>query len=320
MPPRPTFIVLAALLTLVALLLLLQPFGSTLSIQAPRFCGVFKCDQTLRSWIDDEERRYAEALEGRQQLIKRWGPTEDAVQSFPTRALPYTLWDFFIPAFQCPHRIERIGQRADGGKWMCGVDRVAKQDKCVIYSFGVNDDSSYESTLLRRAPGCEVWGYDYSVHRFSPELSEDPELSKRAHFEPWGLAGTDNHTESDYYKYWTLDSLMRHNGHTFIDILKVDIEGGEFDALAAFLAAHANSDVLPIGQLQLEIHAGGTRGDFKFFNRWWSALEAAGLRPFWAEPNLIPINISRGSRPEVIEYSFINIRGHHALVSDRYNH
>ncbi|KAI0246468.1 hypothetical protein BJV78DRAFT_149512 [Lactifluus subvellereus] len=75
----------------------------------------------------------------------------------------------------CPHRIERIGQRADGGKWMCGVDRVAKQDKCVIYSFGlnpctwirriplclprlsltgVNDDSSYESTLLRRAPGC----------------------------------------------------------------------------------------------------------------------------------------------------------------------
>jgi hypothetical protein len=30
---------------------------------------------------------------------------------------------------------------------------------------GVNDDSSYESTLLKRAPGCEVWGYDYSVHR-----------------------------------------------------------------------------------------------------------------------------------------------------------
>ena len=95
------------------------------------------------------------------------------------------LGDFFIPAFQCPHRIERIGQRADGGKWMCGVDRVAKQDKCVIYSFGltflcldpshyccvylvlfltgVNDDSSYESTLLRRAPGCEIWGYDFSV-------------------------------------------------------------------------------------------------------------------------------------------------------------
>ncbi|KAH9015611.1 hypothetical protein EDB84DRAFT_1525867 [Lactarius hengduanensis] len=27
------------------------------------------------------------------------------------------------------------------------------------------------------------------------------------------------------------------NGHTFIDILKIDIEGGEFDALTAFLSS-----------------------------------------------------------------------------------
>ena len=45
--------------------------------------------------------------------------------------------DFFIPAFQCPHRVERIGTLGDGGKWVCGLDRVAKQDKCVIYSFGL---------------------------------------------------------------------------------------------------------------------------------------------------------------------------------------
>lgn len=44
--------------------------------------------------------------------------------------------DFFIPAFQCPHQVERIGTLGDGGKWVCGMDRVVKQDKCVIYSFG----------------------------------------------------------------------------------------------------------------------------------------------------------------------------------------
>jgi hypothetical protein len=32
--------------------------------------------------------------------------------------------------------VERIGTLGDGGKWVCGIDRVAKQDKCVIYSFG----------------------------------------------------------------------------------------------------------------------------------------------------------------------------------------
>jgi hypothetical protein len=69
----------------------------------------------------------------------------------------------------------------------------AKQDKCVIYSFGVsrfvlalrhplpfpfaprcrlnllffagiNGESSFHSTLLKRGPTCEVWGYDYSVN------------------------------------------------------------------------------------------------------------------------------------------------------------
>ena len=38
------------------------------------------------------------------------------------------------------------------------------------YVLGINNESSFESTLLRRAPSCEVWGYDYSVNnvRFSP--------------------------------------------------------------------------------------------------------------------------------------------------------
>lgn len=49
--------------------------------------------------------------------------------------------DFFIPAFQCPHRLERVGTLGDGGKWVCGLDRVAKQDKCVIYSFGLSSSS-----------------------------------------------------------------------------------------------------------------------------------------------------------------------------------
>jgi Methyltransferase domain len=48
----------------------------------------------------------------------------------------FHLGDFYIPAFQCPHHTERVGRRGDGGKWVCGVERVAKQEKCVAYSFG----------------------------------------------------------------------------------------------------------------------------------------------------------------------------------------
>jgi len=44
--------------------------------------------------------------------------------------------------------------------------------------------------------------------------------------------------------------------------------------------------MLPIGQLQLDIHAREGRENFEYFSRWWAALESAGLLPFWAEPNL----------------------------------
>jgi hypothetical protein len=89
-------------------------------------------------------------------------------------------------------------------------------------------------------------------------------------------------------------------GHTFIDILKIDIEGAEFDALTSFITAYAERD-LPVGQLQLEIHAWNKREYFDYFNRWWASLEAAGLRPFWTEPNLVYINIVRGAAPALAE-------------------
>jgi hypothetical protein len=71
---------------------------------------------------------------------------------------------------------------------------------------------------------------------------------------------------------------MEHNGHDFIDILKVDIEGAEFASLATFFdfyesqprplsesespmdftSSGARYDFagapLPIGQLQIELH------------------------------------------------------------------
>ncbi|KAH9028782.1 methyltransferase domain-containing protein, partial [Lactarius pseudohatsudake] len=210
--------------------------------------------------------------------------------------------DFFIPFFRCPHHVERVGVLGDGSKWVCGMERIARPEKCVINSFGINGESRFEAALLERVPGCEVevWGYNlgynYSVNSLGPEIIGDPELRDRTHFKPFALGGTNSHADHDDPKYWTLESLMDLNGtwfsgHTFIDILKIDIEGGEFDALSALLSAcTAEGNVLPVGQLQLEIHAREGREIFEYFARWWVALEAAGLRPFWTEPNLVYIN------------------------------
>jgi hypothetical protein len=112
---------------------------------------------------------------------------------------------------------------------------------------------------------------------------------------------------------------MAQNNHTFIDILKIDIEGAEFEAVEALIDAYplASSSSwfsdkgksgragggLPFGQLQLEVHVRDNM-PWTYFPRfllWWEKLEKAGLRPFSIEPNLVYINLVRGVRPDLTE-------------------
>ena len=230
---------------------------------------------------------------------------------FPPGDIFYTLWDFFIPAFNCPHRLSRLGALGDGGKWVCGVERLATQRApCVVYSFGINKDSSFEAALLQRAPHCEVWGYDGSVTLFGPELAGNAALAARAHFFPYMLAAHDR-PEMDPPER-TLAALMAANGHAFVDVLKLDVEGAEFDALAAFLKPYVgpHAPPLPVGQLELEIHAWNERGDFAPFYAWWLLMERAGLRPFFTEPNIVHVSHLR-TRPDVVEVRTLSAHSGH---------
>lgn len=229
---------------------------------------------------------------------------------------PYTVWDFIPAAFNCPHTVERIGALGDGGKWVCGLERVAQKPDCIVYSIGINHESSFEAELLSRTASCEVWGYDFSVQEFGPEVQGEPSLLRRAHFSPFGLAGTDAHGPQDDPKMYTLASLMRRNGHAHIDILKVDIESWEFETLKSLIQPYVESgEPLPFAQLQLEVHVWGKK--FTEFLKWWEMLEEAGLRPFWTEPNLVYQNYNRAGSADLAEYSFLNIRGDNVFISDR---
>jgi len=71
-------------------------------------------------------------------------------------------------------------------------------------------------------------------------------------------------------------------GHEHIDLLKIDIEGWEFETLEELIKPYLLSGKpLPFAQLQLEIHVWDMA--FDKFLKWWEMLEAAGLRPFWTE-------------------------------------
>ncbi|KAF8890931.1 methyltransferase domain-containing protein [Infundibulicybe gibba] len=273
-------------------------------------------DKSLPGRLSRADKTYAKLLRDRQALIKKFGPTPKDVALFPPDVEPwppYTVWDFFPPAYNCPHEVERLGALGDGGKWVCGLSRVESKPDCVVYSFGINYESSFEAEILANTENCEIWGYDFSVKSFGPQIPSS--LAHRTHFHAFGLSGSDKHGPADDPKMYTLDSLMKMNGHTHIDILKIDIEGWEFETVTTLVKSYLSAGLpLPFGQLQLEIHIWNK--SFAEFLTWWETLEEAGLRPFWTEPNLVYQNYNKQGTSDLAEYSFLNIKGNNVFIKD----
>ncbi|KAJ6542733.1 methyltransferase domain-containing protein [Mycena capillaripes] len=274
----------------------------------------------LNLTLEGNEVRYQAAVRERKASIEKIGTAAAPYVSFPTPfSAFYTLWDLFVPAFSCPFSVYRVAPAlcsAKGckGKWVCGLRRATHQPNCVIYSMGVERQSSFEQEVLRQSERCQVYGFDFSVSEWGPELRADTEVNLRAHFFPWKIGGIDNHDANP--KEYSLQGIMKEFGHDFIDIWKIDIEGSEFSALTSVIESFKGKP-LPFGQMQVEIHIGydPEKNTVGAIDEWWTMLEDAGLRPFWTELNLLDVNSLRRG-PIVAEWSFINIRGKHALLDD----
>ncbi|KAJ8115445.1 hypothetical protein ONZ43_g4664 [Nemania bipapillata] len=97
---------------------------------------------------------------------------------------------------------------------------------------------------------------------------------------------------------------MREHGHTYVDIVKMDIEGDEFPALTTLMDEYADKE-LPIGQLLVEVHHFGENQTVQEFAQWWARLEGFGMRPAWCEANLITVTWETGY-PCCAEYVWLN--------------
>lgn len=82
------------------------------------------------------------------------------------------------------------------------------------------------------------------------------------------------------------------------DILKMDIEYAEFNALSS-LNGHtqAEKSEFPIGQLLVEFHLFQHQPlTLPIFLDWWESIEYRGLRPTWSEPNLLATSMGMEDR------------------------
>jgi FkbM family methyltransferase len=147
----------------------------------------------------------------------------------------------------------------------------------IVYSFGVGTDTAWDEAMVDRF-ACKVYAYD--PNPISQNFVQSRGLPPQFVFNPIGLATFDG-TQKFYgregkvststvkkigkmeeLEVRTLKTLMRENGHSHIDVLKLDIEGSEFSVIPQFAS-------LPINQILLEIHSYFYREGLKGLRRLW---------------------------------------------------
>lgn len=94
--------------------------------------------------------------------------------------------------------------------------------------------------------------------------------------------------------------------HTWIDVLKVDIEGGEW---AIFEKLFEQVQIIPATQIQIELHfLGDAKVALNFFNN----MKEKGFRVFSVEPNYYGRTAENARL--MVEYSFIQVNDEGRVV------
>ncbi|CAF0953664.1 unnamed protein product [Adineta steineri] len=152
------------------------------------------------------------------------------------------------PTIHCTFE-QRIGNPGDGGKWICDIHRFTQMNmtNLLIYSFGSNGDFSFEKAVNKILPKAEIHTFDIGYFTCPANVC----IFHRARL------GNGKNGDSK-----SLQTVMDELGHKSrsIHILKVDIEGGEYDLFEELFNHLSDNQVtFPyIRQILFEIHLSGS--------------------------------------------------------------
>lgn len=159
--------------------------------------------------------------------------------------------------------VERHGNEYGG--WTILADSLNKFSK--VYSFGVGTDVSFDVSIMAKY-NCPIFAYDPT-----PAVSDfvlKNNLPGQFHFQPFALAGFNKivrfyrpgnkkhishsvipNQQKAFIEVAAKDlgTLLEENGHSEIDVLKMDIEGSEYEVIENIV-----SKAYKIKQLLIEFH------------------------------------------------------------------
>ncbi|CAI5448761.1 unnamed protein product [Caenorhabditis angaria] len=183
-----------------------------------------------------------------------------------------------IEAF-CPN-IVRIGEIGDGGKFVCNPKKV--RENCVLLSLGLHNEIEYDIMIQNITENrCQIVGADQ-------DRQNDDTLEIYKNIRGTVFVGKIPKTLS-------IAGMVQRVGGTEVELLKIDIEGGEHKALEPFLKNFF------VCQIFIEVH-----GEPKHHLNLMQKVAKLGFRIFSYEPN--------PSCSKCCEYSYIN-----EMCMDQYN-
>lgn len=149
-----------------------------------------------------------------------------------------------------------------GGKFV-DIDKI--NNSSIVYSFGLGDDITFDLELIKNF-GCTIYGFDPTPRSMKYILNAD--LPAEFNFLPVGLDGankllTFRKPPCDDYMSYTPDKMhtdltalvldlsttMKLFNHTHVDVLKMDIEGSEYNVIENLLENKIYPD-----QILVEFH------------------------------------------------------------------
>jgi FkbM family methyltransferase len=170
--------------------------------------------------------------------------------------------------------------------------------RSIVYSAGIGDDISFDIELIKNF-GCSVFGFDPSPSSIA--WVEKYNLPIEFRFYPYGISDHDGEalmyppenpdstsfslvckkTSSDAFEVPVrcLTSIMRELGHTHIDLLKLDIEGGEYAVIEDMI----QREIRP-GQIIVEFHHRFPEIGLSMTKKAIRELKKAGYRIFYIDP------------------------------------
>jgi Methyltransferase domain len=135
----------------------------------------------------------------------------------------------------------------DESKLICGINKLV--EGCIIYSFGGNNQWSFELDLLIKTP-CTIHTFDCTGPKQRFEIPDS-----RIHFHHICIGAKHEEKPDDCLnsekcgEVMTLREIINYLNHSNVDIIKLDVEGFEISILNSW----KSEDTLP-SQVLMELH------------------------------------------------------------------